>query len=70
MDTPQLLPEHHLMALRLPTILRESEKVANLFVTASKGPSHSAGNSDRNWTRAPSFSQLDLNMYQAFGLGL
>ena len=27
-DTPQLLPEHHLKALRLPTILREYDKVA------------------------------------------
>ena len=27
-DTPQLLLEHHLKALRLPTILREYDKVA------------------------------------------
>jgi DNA replication protein DnaC len=29
-DTPQLLLEHHLKALRLPTILREYDKVAQL----------------------------------------
>jgi len=27
-DTPQLLLEHHLKALRLPTILREYDKIA------------------------------------------
>ena len=27
-DTPQVLLEHHLKALRLPTILREYDKVA------------------------------------------
>ena len=28
-DTPQLLLEHHLKELRLPTILREYDKVAH-----------------------------------------
>ena len=28
MDTPQVLLEHHLKALRLPTFLREYDKVA------------------------------------------
>ena len=29
MDTPQVLLEHHLKALRLPTFLREYDKVAS-----------------------------------------
>ena len=39
MDTPQVLLDHHLKTLRLPTMLREYDKVAQQCATeASKIP--------------------------------
>ena len=39
-DTPQLLLEHHLKELRLPTILREDDKVARQSAVEQVGYQH------------------------------
>ena len=44
-DTPQVLLEHHLKALRLPTMLREYDKLARSCACAATHPArrHSRG---------------------------